>query len=167
MSLNPSTNIETVPNGFQTITDDIHTIIDNNNRLKWDDYFISIALLASKRSTCSRLNVGCVITKDNRILATGYNGFLRGAPHISRVVNNHEQFTVHAEQNAICDAAHRGTTLKDSTAYVTHYPCLTCLKLLIAAGVSEIKYLRDYKNNPLNAEMVNENNIKLIQLKID
>ena len=164
MSLNPSTNIETVPNGFQTITDDIHTIIDNNNRLKWDDYFISIALLASKRSTCSRLNVGCVITKDNRILATGYNGFLRGAPHISRVVNNHEQFTVHAEQNAICDAAHRGTTLKDSTAYVTHYPCIICTRLLLAAGIKEIKYLEDYKNDNLVKHFSEQLNVKLIKL---
>ena len=162
---NPPTAQE-VSNEHQSITNNITTILDNNNRLEWDHYFISIALLASKRSTCSRLNVGCVITKDNRILSTGYNGFLRGAPHISRIVNNHEQFTVHAEQNAICDAAYRGVPLRSSLAYITHYPCLTCLKLLIAAGLSEIKYLHDYKNDPLNAEMVNENNIKLIQLKV-
>tara|TARA_B100001989_G_C24535695_1_gene464226 strand:+ start:1692 stop:2180 length:489 start_codon:yes stop_codon:yes gene_type:complete len=147
-----------------TIQDEIINIIDKDDRLKWDQYFIAIALLASKRSTCSRLNVGCVIVKDNRILATGYNGFLRGAPHISRVVDNHEQFTVHAEQNAICDAAYRGVALNSSIAYVTHYPCLTCLKLLIASGIKEIKYLNNYKNNPLTIDMINENKIVLTKL---
>ena len=138
---------------------DINKLINKDSRLNWDEYFITIALLASKRSTCSRLNVGCVIVENNRILATGYNGFLPGAPHISRVVNNHEQFTVHAEQNAICDAAKRGVSLDGATAYVTHYPCLNCLKLLIASGIKNIKYLMDYKNNPLTKEMIIENNV--------
>lgn len=157
-------NIHNTQKSNITIKDEIINIIGKDQRLEWDEYFIAIALLASKRSTCSRLNVGCVIVKDNRILATGYNGFLRGAPHISRVVNNHEQFTVHAEQNAICDAAHRGVSLNLSIAYVTHYPCLTCLKLLIASGIKEIKYLNDYKNNPLTTEMINENNITIERL---
>ena len=138
---------------------DINKLINKDSRLNWDEYFITIALLASKRSTCSRLNVGCVIVENNRILATGYNGFLPGAPHISRVVNNHEQFTVHAEQNALCDAAKRGVSLDGATAYVTHYPCLNCLKLLIASGIKNIKYLMDYKNNPLTKEMIIENNV--------
>ena len=138
---------------------DINKLINKDSRLNWNEYFITIALLASKRSTCSRLNVGCVIVENNRILATGYNGFLPGAPHISRVVNNHEQFTVHAEQNAICDAAKRGVSLDGATAYVTHYPCLNCLKLLIASGIKNIKYLMDYKNNPLTKEMIIENNV--------
>ncbi len=138
---------------------DINKLINKESRLNWDEYFITIALLASKRSTCSRLNVGCVIVENNRILATGYNGFLPGAPHISRVENNHEQFTVHAEQNAICDAAKRGVSLDGATAYVTHYPCLNCLKLLIASGIKNIKYLNDYKNNPLTKEMIIENNV--------
>jgi len=142
----------------------LHKLVDIETRLEWDYYFITIALLASKRSSCSRLSVGCVITKDNRILSTGYNGFLRGAPHISRVINGHEQFTVHAEQNAISDAAYRGISLKHSVAYVTHYPCINCLKLLIAAGIQEIKHLFDYKNNNLNSEMAIENNIKIIKL---
>lgn len=147
--------------------DDIASLIKKEGRLNWDTYFITIALLASRRSSCNRLQVGCVITKTNRILATGYNGFLTGAPHISRVVNNHEQFTVHAEQNAICDAAYRGISLSDSTAYITHYPCINCLKLLIAAGVNEIKYWNDYKNNPLNTEMLIENNIKILKIPKD
>jgi|TARA_B110000971_G_C20024142_1_gene507915 dCMP deaminase len=148
------------------IDTNLHSLVSKEERLDWDSYFISIALLAAKRSSCNRLHVGCIIVKNNRILSTGYNGFLKGAPHISRVVNNHEQFTVHAEQNAICDSANRGISLADSYAYVTHYPCLTCFKLLLAAGITEVKYLIDYKNNPLNLEMALENNIKLIKLNI-
>jgi len=142
----------------------LKVISDTSNRLSWDNYFISISVLAAKRSSCQRLHVGCVIVKNNRILATGYNGFLKGAPHVSRVVNGHEQFTVHAEQNAICDAASRGVSLEDSTAYVTHQPCLNCLKLLIAAGISEIKFLHEYKSGTLTTEMALENKIKLIKL---
>ncbi len=137
----------------------------NDNRLSWDEYFMSIAILASKRSSCSRLNVGCIIIKDNRIVTTGYNGFLRGAPHISRVLNNHEQATVHAEQNAICDAAFRGVNISNSVAYITHYPCLTCFKLLVASGINSIKYLNDYKNDPLVKELADENNIQIIKLE--
>lgn len=144
----------------------LYSEIKNLQRLSWDSYFISIALLASKRSSCERLNVGCVIVKNQRIVATGYNGFLRGAPHVSRVVNGHEQFTVHAEQNAICDAASRGVSLNDASAYITHYPCLNCLKLLIASGIKEIKYLEDYKNDALSIEMIKENNISIVNLII-
>ena len=145
---------------------DITDTIQNLPRLSWDNYFILIALLASKRSSCNRLNVGCVIVNNSRIVATGYNGFLKGAPHISRIRGGHEQFTVHAEQNAICDAASRGVSLENSTAYVTHYPCLNCLKLLIAAGIKNIKYLEDYKNDELAIEMINENNINVIKMNI-
>ena len=76
-------------------------------RIDWNQYFMSIALLASVRSSCDRLHVGCVLTKNNRIISTGYNGFLKGFPHKSIVRNNHEQATVHAEQNAITDGAQR------------------------------------------------------------
>ena len=142
----------------------LNSIINSDKRLNWDEYFTTITLLASKRSGCSRLHVGCTIVKNNRLIATGYNGFLKDAPHVSRVVNGHEQFTIHAEQNAICDAANRGVSLKDSTAYVTHFPCLNCFKLLISSGVKEVKYLLDYKNNGLCKEMACENNIRLIKL---
>ena len=142
----------------------LNNILNLNKRLDWDEYFTTITLLASKRSGCSRLHVGCTIVKNNRLIATGYNGFLKGCPHRSRVVNGHEQFTIHAEQNAICDAAQRGVSLKDSTAYITHFPCLNCFKLLIASGIKEIKYFSDYHNSPLVKDMAIENNIRLIQL---
>ena len=149
----------------EQLNDDLYKFINTDNKiLSWDSYFMSISVLAAKRSSCSRLHVGCVIVKNNRILTSGYNGFLRGAPHVSRVSNGHEQFTVHAEQNAICDAAFRGVPLENSIAYVTHCPCINCMKLLIAAGISEIKYLHDYKNDALAITMVLENRIKLIKL---
>mgnify|MGYP002054891787 CR=1 FL=1 len=67
--------------------------------------------------------------KENRIIAQGYNGFLPGCPHISKVVNNHEQATVHAEQNAVADCAKRGVSCHKCIAYITHYPCINCMKI--------------------------------------
>ena len=139
----------------------------DEKRLDWDEYFSSIALLASRRSSCSRLHVGCIIVKNNRIVTTGYNGFLRGAPHISRVRDNHEQATVHAEQNAICDAAFRGVNISDSIAYITHYPCIVCFKLLVSSGIKTIKYLKDYKNDSLVAELAIESDIIITKLNIN
>ena len=139
-------------------------IINKESRLNWDTYFMSIAILASKRSTCSRLNVGCILVDNNRIVTTGYNGFLKGSPHKSKVIDGHEQLTIHAEQNAICDAAHRGVSINNTTAYVTHMPCINCCKLLIASGIKEIKYLEDYKNNDLVLQLAMENSIRLIKL---
>ena len=150
----------------------IDTIVDVAKNLEarpsWDEYFMATAFLIATRSACQRLNVGCVIvskgTHKNRIIAAGYNGFLQGAPHISRVDNDHEQSTVHAEQNAISDAARRGVSLSGSTAYITHFPCIVCAKLLVAAGVNEIKFHFDYNNNPMVEEIFKENEIRCIKL---
>lgn len=137
-------------------------------RPSWDEYFMATAFLIATRSACERLNVGCVIVSKgahkNRIIAAGYNGFLPGAPHISRVDNDHEQSTVHAEQNAISDAARRGVSLSGSTAYITHYPCIVCSKLLVAAGIDQIKYHFDYNNSSMVKEIFEENRIECIQL---
>ena len=119
------------------------------NRPSWDDYFKEIVWVTSKRSPCERLNVGCLLVKDNRIVSQGYNGFLPGCPHKSIVRDGHEQATVHAEQNAICDCAKRGVSTLESIVYVTHYPCIICTRLLLASGISEIKYIEDYKNDEL------------------
>ena len=133
-------------------------------RLNWDEYFSKIVQVTAERSSCERLHVGCLLVKDNRIISQGYNGHLPGAPHESIVKNNHEQATVHAEQNAICDCAKRGVSCRDSTAYVTHYPCIICTRLLLAAGINEIKYLEDYKNDRLVKHLSNQLNVKLIKL---
>lgn len=127
----------------------------NNNRIEWQEYFAELAKLVAKRSPCHRLQVGCVLVKDNRIIATGYNGFLPGAPHESIVVHDHEQATVHAEQNSIADCSKRGVLTKESIAYVTHYPCINCYKILVASGIKEIYYLNDYKNDPV-VELINK-----------
>ena len=110
--------------------------------------------------------MGCIITKDDRVITTGYNGFLKKCPHISKVRNNHEQMTVHAEQNAICDAAQRGVSLKKTKAYVTHFPCINCCKLLISSGVEEIVYLNDYKNDPLIYDITSQSNTKISSFEL-
>jgi dCMP deaminase len=137
----------------------INAIKDLDIRLDWDEYFMSICFLIASRSSCSRLKVGSVIVKDNRILAAGYNGFLAGAPHISRVRDNHEMATVHSEVNAITDCAKRGINVNDAKIYITHYPCINCFKTIVAAGIKEIIYHTDYKNDELVMELGEENNI--------
>lgn len=119
------------------------------NRPTWDQYFKEIVQVTSKRSPCHRLQVGCLLVKDNRIISQGYNGFLPDCPHNSIVRGGHEQATVHAEQNSICDCAKRGVSTMDCTAYITHYPCIICTRLLLASGIKEIKYIDDYKNDTL------------------
>ena len=111
------------------------------DRPSWQDYFKQIVAVTATRSPCKRLQVGCVLVKDNRIIAQGYNGFLPGCPHKSIVKDNHEQSTVHAEQNTIADCAKRTVSCLDSTAYITHFPCLNCAKILLASGIKEIKYI--------------------------
>jgi dCMP deaminase len=138
------------------------------HRPSWDEYFMATARLIASRSNCERLNVGCVIVssgeRKNRIIAAGYNGFLPGTPHVSRIRDNHEQATVHAEQNAIADAARRGSSVDGCTAYVTHYPCINCAKILAASGIAEIKYHDDYVNDPLVASILADAGVALAKL---
>ena len=118
-------------------------------RLSWDEYFSKIVKVTAERSPCERLQVGCLLVKDNRIISQGYNGFLPGCPHESIVRDNHEQATLHAEQNALMDCAKRGVSCEGCTAYITHYPCIICTRLLLAGGIKKIKYVTDYKNDDL------------------
>ncbi len=134
------------------------------SRLTFDQMFKKILLATAERSPCHRLQVGCVLVKDKRIISQGYNGFLPGAAHKSIVRNNHEQATVHAEQNAICDCAKRGVSFEGATAYITHYPCIICTRLLLASGIKDIKYLEDYKNDELVKVFTNELNVKVKKL---
>jgi dCMP deaminase len=126
------------------------------NRPTWDEYFKEIVQVTAKRSSCERLNVGCILVRDNRIIAQGYNGFLPGCEHKSIVRDGHEQATVHAEQNALCDCAKRGVSCNNSIAYVTHYPCIICTRLLLASGIRSIKYIYDYKNDELVSHFCNQ-----------
>ena len=136
----------------------------NQTRLDWDEYFMSIALLASQRSPCKRLNVGSVIVKNNRLISMGYNGYIPGAPHISRVQDNHEQSIIHSEINAITDCAKRGASLEDAKIYVTHYPCINCFRSIAACGIKEIIFLNDYHNNPIVQELANDSSIVIKKL---
>jgi len=137
---------------------------NNKKRLDWDEYFMSIALLASCRSPCERLHVGSVIVKNNRIISMGYNGFICGAPHISRIQDNHEQSIIHSEINAISDCAKRGTSLDGATIYITHYPCINCFRSIAASNIKEIIYLNNYNNNSIVEELANDSGIKMIKL---
>ncbi|TAG27611.1 MAG: dCMP deaminase [Verrucomicrobia bacterium] len=139
-----------------------------SGRPSWDDYFMATAVLLSTRSPCERLHVGCVIVsagdRKNRLIAAGYNGYLPGTPHTSRVREGHEQATVHAEQNAIADAARRGSSVEGCTAYVTHFPCINCAKILAAAGIAEVRYRADYKNDPLVEPLLTEAGVRIVKL---
>ena len=138
-------------------------------RPSWDDYFMATAVLLSTRSPCERLHVGCVIVsggeRKNRLVAAGYNGFLPGTPHVSRVRDGHEQATVHAEQNAVADAARRGSSVEGCIAYVTHYPCINCVKIMAASGIAEIRYRLDYQNDPIVAALAADAGVRLTQLE--
>lgn len=114
----------------------------------WDEYFMEIARTVGTRATCPRASVGCVVTRDHRILTTGYNGSPRHVAHCTEVgclvVNDHCVRTTHAEANAIVQGALYGVGLAGGTAYCTHQPCLHCSKLLISVGVVKIVYETPY-----------------------
>jgi dCMP deaminase len=137
-------------------------------RPSWGEYFMAMTLLMASRSACGRLHVGCVLVSSgehpHRIIAAGYNGFLPGCSHTSRVRDGHEQATVHAEQNAIADAARRGVSVQGATAYISHFPCIGCAKIMAAAGVAAIKYHIDYRNDPLVLELLAEAGVVVTKL---
>ena len=122
---------------------------DKDIRPSWKQYFSEIAKVTSKRSSCKKLHVGCVLVKNNRIISQGYNGYLPGCVHQQKIRDGHEMGTIHAEQNAITDCAKRGVSCLGSTAYITHYPCVNCMKILCASGIQKIYYINDYKNDEL------------------
>lgn len=130
-------------------------------RPSWNEYFKEITMATAKRSPCQRLQVGCILVVDHRIISQGYNGFLPGAPHQSIIRDNHEQATVHAEQNALCDCAKRGVSCNGAVAYISHYPCLICARLLLASGITHIYYINDYKNDDLVEVLCSQKNVHL------
>ncbi|MCL2136093.1 MAG: dCMP deaminase family protein [Coriobacteriia bacterium] len=138
-----------------------------DKRPSWDEYFMQICYLVSSRTTCLRRAVGAVIVKDRRILATGYNGVPRGVEHcLSRgclrtqlgIPSGEKQELcrgVHAEENAILQAARYGTSIDGSTCYTTTQPCIMCAKSLINAGITEIVFASDYPD-ALTQDMLDE-----------
>ena len=119
-----------------------------NKRPNWDQYFLKLAMLASERATCPRMHCGCVLVKNKDVVATGYNGSIPGDVHCDDagclVVDNHCVRTVHAEMNALIQAAKRGHAIEGATAYVTNMPCTTCAKALITAGIRRVVVFSEY-----------------------
>lgn len=117
-------------------------------RPSWDEYFMEIAFTVAQRSTCDRARVGAVLVRDRRMLTTGYNGAPAGLPHCDEVghlmIDGHCVRTLHAEQNAVIQAALHGVSIQGATAYVTHQPCLTCAKMIINAGIRRVVYAGNY-----------------------
>jgi len=148
------------------------------SRPGYDEYFMKMAYLVSSRSTCLRRHVGAVLVKNKHILSTGYNGPPKGLKHCNVTGCLREKLDVpsgerheicrglHAEQNAIIQASVFGVSIKDSVLYVTNTPCVVCAKMLINAGVSEIKYDGNYPDS-LSIEMLKESNINLYQFILD
>jgi dCMP deaminase len=117
-------------------------------RPSWDEYFMGITFQVAMRSTCDRARVGAIIVLERRILTTGYNGSPAGLQHCDEIghliVNGHCVRTLHAEQNAIIQAALHGVSVAGGTLYVTHQPCLTCAKMIINAGLRRVVYAGTY-----------------------
>lgn len=137
---------------------------DKDTRLSWDEYFIATAFLISSRSPDKRLKVGCVLVKNNHVISMGYNGFLPKVIHQSFMENGHEQATVHAEQNSISDCAKRGVESEGAIAYITHYPCINCFKILASSGISKIYYREDYRNHDLVKILAHQASIPIIKI---
>lgn len=117
-------------------------------RISREELYISMAELMAKRSTCGRLNVGCIITRDGRIIATGYNGPIKKHKHCNEYNCEKDKpctISIHAEANAISFAARNGVVLENSVMYITHAPCLKCAELMIQSGIKEVIYKEDFR----------------------
>jgi len=141
-------------------------------RPSWDEYFMDIACQVATRSTCLRRHVGAVIVREKRILCTGYNGAPSGLPHCNVVGCLREKMHIpsgqrqeicrglHAEQNAIIQAALHGVSVEGGTIYVTHQPCLTCAKMIINAGIERVVCANSYPDE-LSRDMLSEAGVRL------
>lgn len=122
-----------------------------SKRASWDEYFMAIAAVVASRATCDRKHVGAVIVRDKMILATGYNGSIRGLPHCDEeghlLEDGHCVRTVHAEANAIVQAARSGVRLEGADIYVTASPCFGCFKLVANAGIKRIVFGEFYRDH--------------------
>jgi len=143
------------------------------SRPSWDEYFMKIVDLVKTRSTCLRRQVGALIVKDKRILASGYNGAPAGVSHCDEIGCLRQQLNIpsgerhelcraiHAEQNAIVQAAYSGTSVRGATMYVSLQPCSLCAKLMINAGITKLVYCGSYPDE-LSLSMLNEAGIELV-----
>ncbi|MGI6776789.1 MAG: deoxycytidylate deaminase [Acetivibrionales bacterium] len=145
-------------------------------RPSWDEYFMQIVELVKTRSTCKRRQVGALIVKDKRILSTGYNGAPSGCKHCLDIGCMREEMgipsgqrhelcrAIHAEQNAIVQAAYSGTSINGGTLYVTHQPCVLCAKMAINAGIKRIVFKGSYPDE-LSMNLLEESGIEVVEIK--
>lgn len=145
-------------------------------RPSWDEYFLRMAQLASTRSTCLRRHVGAVVVKDRMVLSTGYNDTPRGIPNCgdggcARCASDAPTgvgldtcLCLHAEQNAIIQAAYHGVSINGAGIYVTHQPCLTCAKMILNAGIRRVVFAGEYPD-PTAREMLEAAGVELVCLK--
>lgn len=147
-----------------------------SERPSWDEYFMAIAELTAKRSTCLRRNVGAVIVQDRHVIATGYNGAPRGIDHCAErggcmreemgipSGERHELCrALHAEQNAIIQAASFGHSVEGATIYITHAPCVICAKMIINVGIKKI-YVGEYYPDEFATEILGEAGLKIVTI---
>jgi len=139
-------------------------------RAKWEEYFMNIAKEVASRSTCDRKHIGSVIVKDKTILSTGYNGSIRGMPHCDEVghmmENDHCVATIHAEANAILQAAKNGVMIDNAEIYITASPCWFCFKMLANAGIKKIYYGEFYRDERI-FDVAKKLDIELHHIKVD
>ncbi|MEN6521421.1 MAG: cytidine/deoxycytidylate deaminase family protein [Armatimonadota bacterium] len=147
-------------------------------RPDWDEYFMEIAHVVAKRSTCIRRQIGAIVVKDKRILTTGYNGAPSGLPHCFELGCMRDELGIesgtrhelcralHAEQNAIMQAALYGVSTKGSTLYCTHQPCSLCAKAIINSGVKRVVFQGDYPDD-FALEMLGQAEIEMVRFVLD
>ena len=140
-------------------------------RITWDQFFMAQCHLLAVRSTCTRLAVGATIVRDNRIVAGGYNGSISGGDHCidhgCYVVDNHCIRTIHAEMNALLQCSKYGIPVAGSTLYVTHFPCLQCSKAIIQAGIRQVIYSTDYRNNDYAIKLFAQSGVAVQHIPFD
>ena len=139
-------------------------------RVSWEEYFMNIAKEVATRSTCDRKHVGALITRDKTILSTGYNGSIRGMPHCDEaghmMENDHCVATIHAESNAVLQAAKNGVMIDKAEVYITASPCWPCFKMLANAGIKKIYYGEFYRDERI-FDVAKKLGIELIHIKVD
>lgn len=139
-------------------------------RVSWEQYFMNIAKEAATRSTCSRKHVGAVIVRDKNILSTGYNGSIRGMPHCDEaghlMENGHCVATIHAEANAVLQAAKNGVRIEGAEVYITASPCWSCFKMLANTGIKKVYYGEFYRDERI-FDVAKKLDIELIHIPVN
>jgi dCMP deaminase len=148
-----------------------------SRRPSWDEYFIGLVDEIAKRATCDRGKSGCIIVKDKRILCSGYVGSLPGFPHCDDIghlmkkvidddgtVRQHCMRTIHAEQNALCQAARNGIALEGTTLYCSMEPCRVCTMLIISAGITKVVAKKKYHAAAESRELLKQASVELVVL---